>query len=73
MSIVKGTVLQHTHDPAWVARVLEIREDANEAEMYISREEGGDGWIETWNLAHTRAGLNHGEYVIIGRCSDETD
>ena len=71
MIIVTGTVLQHTHDSEWFARVLEIREDANEAEMYISREQGGDGWIETWNLAHTRAGLDQGEYKVIGKCTDE--
>jgi len=44
----------------WYAKVLNIDEDKNELKVQIFNDYGHT--FETWNLAHTRSGLNMGEY-----------
>jgi len=70
MILVVGTIIRH-HNPEgeWVAKVLEIDEEANELKVYITSTTSGQ-WHETWNLAHTRSGFEQGTYESIGTCDD---
>jgi len=68
--ITVGMLIQYTQaDNEWIAKVLEIDEDANELEVFITSVTSGQ-WAETWNLAHTRSAFDQGEYVSIGKCDD---
>ena len=52
-------------DEQWIAKVLDV--EGNDLKVRISSDTGGV-WFETWNLAHTEAGLNQKIYYIIGKC-----
>jgi len=45
----------------WTAMIIEIKEDENELVVQILNGAYGKRF-ETWNLAHTKSGLNMGEY-----------
>ena len=67
--LVIGHLIAHTNHElnGWIARVMKI--EGNDLHVRISSDTSGQ-WEEVWNLAHTNAGLQQGEYYILGKCHD---
>lgn len=67
MRTIEGNKYEATDWPVnllW-AQVLEVKEAENELLVYVKTE--FDGFEETWNLEHFRAGLRRGFYRRIWR------
>lgn len=64
-----GHLIAHTNNEnEWLAKVLEV----NGSDLRVSiSSDYGDKWEETWNLADTQAGINNGEYYIVGKVQED--
>lgn len=63
-----GHLIAHVNNEnEWIAKVLGI--EGNDLRVRVTSDHGGN-WEETWNLASINAGLNEGEYYIVGKVND---
>ncbi|MOA44316.1 hypothetical protein D3C78_1665780 [compost metagenome] len=59
IALEKGEIFTGKHFKGNI-RVIEVNEESNELKVELNKE--GSYWLEIWNLAHTRTGIDNGEY-----------